>query len=121
MKLYYLIVVLKRFVTFLTDKQCSNQTRVKIHCHVLMRIICISKTREVSFSWTNFFCYIPHICVDLAWEYNIVLFFRRWCSVIIQGACQEESVGWREDKEQLKHLECPPTINPKSLVCFLPT
>lgn len=82
----YLIVVLKQhLITLLTDKQCSNQTRVKIHHHILMRIICISKTRKVSFLWTNIFCYIPHICVDLAWKYSIISFFCRRCSVIIQG------------------------------------
>lgn len=90
---------IKHFFTFLADKQCSNQTRVKIHCHVLMRIVCISKTGQVSFSRTNFFCYIPNISVDLAWKYSIVSFFYRWCSVIIQAACQEKLVGRHEDKE----------------------
>lgn len=29
---------------------------------------------------------------------------------------RKESVGWHEDKEQLKHLECPPTHDSTHIV-----
>lgn len=84
------------FLTFLTNKQRSNQPGVEVLYQIFIGVIGVCEARRVIVRGPAVLTDIPHIGIFLAWSYSIIQLFHRECVVRVRRT-------WR--RKVWKHLD----------------